>query len=406
MPWRSNLATFLGGRLFATIAFQIQSVAIGWQVYTATGEFLDLAWVGLVQFVPLMLVSPYAGTVADRYDRKTIVWVCSVVYAVGALALGVLSSSLESLGVWPIFVVLAVLGATRAFSAPATWALLPWLVPRDRLARAIPLSSTTFQIATVGGPALGGFLYALGDAVLAYQASAVSSGIAALCFLLSRPERPERPEVVESGLKRVLGGLRFLLRQRALLGAISLDLVAVLLGGAVALMPAFARDVLEVDATGLGFLRAAPAVGAALVALTLAVFPMKKRAGWWMFFGVALFGVATIVFGLSESFTLSLAALAVLGGADMISVVVRQSIIQLGTPDDLRGRVASLNMIFIGASNELGEFESGVTAHWLGSAVRAAVLGGVGTLMVTGLWAVMFPELRRVDSLESIPEGE
>lgn len=406
MSWRSNLATFLGGRLFATVAFQIQSVAIGWQIYTATGSFLDVAWVGLVQFVPLVLASPYAGTVADRYDRKAIVWICSLVYALGALSLAWLSASIESVGVWPIFLVLAVLGATRAFAAPATWALLPWLVPRDKLPRAIPLSSTTFQIATVGGPALGGFLYAWGDAELAYVASAVCSGVAAVSFLFLRPDRPERAEIVESGLSRVMGGLRFLLRQRALLGAISLDLVAVLLGGAVALMPAFARDVLMVDATGLGFLRAAPAVGAAIVALTLAVFPLKKRAGWWMFLGVALFGVATIVFALSESFTLSLAALAVLGGADMVSVVVRQSIIQLGTPDDLRGRVASLNMIFIGASNELGEFESGVTAHWLGSAVRAAVLGGVGTLIVTGLWTVFFPELRRVDSLEAIEEGE
>lgn len=397
-----NLATYLGGRLFGTVGIQIQSVAIGWQVYNATEDPLDLAWVGLAQFVPLVLFSPWAGTVADRHDRRHIVWICHSVYALGALALAGFSLAPARFGVTPVFGVLALLGATRAFAAPATWALLPWLVPREELTRAIPLSSTTFQVATIGGPALGGFLYALGDAELAYATSALCSAASAVLFMTLRPDVPERSPEVEPGWKRILGGLRFLRSQRALLGAISLDLVAVLLGGAVALMPIYARDILHVDEVGLGLLRAAPAAGAATVALALAFFPLQRRAGWWMFAGVAIFGVATVVFALSESFALSLGALAVLGAADMVSVVVRQSIIQLWTPDELRGRVASLNMIFIGASNELGEFESGVTAAWLGT-VRAAVLGGIGTLVVTGVWAAWFRELREIDELD--PEG-
>ncbi len=402
-----NLARFLAGRLLATVAFQIQSVAVGLQVYRATHDAMDLAWVGLVQFLPLLVFSPYAGTVADRHDRRRIVATTSGVFALGALALAalVLSPGADRLGVAPILGVLALLGATRAFSAPATWALLPWLVPRDQLPRAIPMSSAIYQLATIGGPALGGLLYALGGAELAYVASAVTSGGAAVLFLTLRPDRPPRAASAETGWQRVLGGLAFLRSQRALLGAISLDLAAVLLGGAVALMPIFAEDILQVDELGFGLLRAGPAIGAAAMALILARYPLRRRAGAWMFGGVAVFGLATIGFGLSERFALSVGLLVILGAADMISVVVRQSIIQLGTPDELRGRVASLNMMFIGASNELGEFESGLTTKWLGSAVRATVLGGVGTLIVTGLWAAWFGELRRVDSLDEVGEG-
>jgi MFS family permease len=291
------------------------------------------------------------------------------------------------------------LGATRAFAAPASSALLPALVKIERLPRAIALSSTTFQISTIGGPALGGLIYALGGPDTAYLTAASCLGLAAVSVALLETRLPPRPPTQESATARVLAGLRYVLSERVLLGAISLDLAAVLLGGAVALMPIFARDILHVGELGLGILRSAPAVGAALMAVLFSLYPMKRHAGRFMFSGVAIFGIATIVFGMSENFTLSLVALAVLGGADMMSVVVRQSLVQLRTPDEMRGRVSSVSYIFIGASNELGEFESGLTAAWLGT-VRAVVLGGVGTLVVTGLWATLFPTLRKADRLD------
>ena len=404
MP-RRELGLFLAARLLGTVGMQIQSVAIGWQVYARTRDPLSLAWVGLAQFVPLVLASPYAGTVVDRYDRQRIVAISHTVYAIGAAALVGLTLS-PGAQLWPVYAVLALLGATRAFAAPGTWALLPWLVPDDQLPRAIPLSSSTFQLATLAGPAVGGALIAWGDAELAYGASSLSNLACVLLVLLLRPNRPDRKHSPESGWRRVIGGLTYLRSQRALLGAISLDLFAVLLGGAVALMPIYAQDILEVGAAGFGLMRSAPAAGALAAALTLAIFPLRRRAGPAMFLGVAGFGVATCVFALSENFILTLAALAFLGASDMVSVVVRQSIVQLWTPDELRGRVASLNMIFIGGSNELGEFESGLTARWFG-AVRAALLGGIGTLVVTGLWAWWFPELRTLDSLDrdrSLPD--
>lgn len=393
-----ELALYLGSRLTGTMGVQIQSVAVGWQIYARTGDVLDLAWVGLAQFVPLALLSLWAGGVADRLDRKRILTSCRAIYALGSLGLAGLSL-LPELGTLPIYGVLALLGATRAFAAPAAWSLLPGLVSSARLPRAIAMSSTTFQIATIGGPTVGGLLYALGGPTTAYVSAAACELCAVLCLLAITRPLPSREAPGESGLPLLLSGLRYVWRQKIVLGAISLDLFAVLLGGAVALMPVYARDVLAVGETGLGMLRGAPAAGAALVAILLALRPITRRAGWWMFGAVALFGVATIVFGLSTSFPLSLCALAVLGGADMVSVVIRQSLIQLATPDAMRGRVASVSMIFIGASNELGEVESGAAAKLLGSAVRAVVLGGVGTLMVTGLWTALFPELRRAETV-------
>ncbi|MGE3633855.1 MAG: MFS transporter [Sandaracinaceae bacterium] len=395
---RINVASYLASRLCGNVGFQAQSVAVGWQVYTATNDPLDLGWVGLSIFVPMVLLSPYAGTLADRYDRRTILWICHALYAVGAAALTWLSVRGET-SVLGILLVLGFLGAVRAFAAPASWALLPWLVAPERLARAIPLSSTTFQIAMIGGPALGGFLYAAGGAPLAYGFAAAMNVLAAAFVIALRFAVPIRAAITETAWQRALGGLAFLRSRPALLGAISLDLVAVLLGGAVALMPVYAHDILHVDETGLGFLRAAPSVGAALVAVFLAIRPIERHAGRLMFVAVAVYGLATIVFAVSEDLAMSLVALAVLGAADMISVVIRQSIIQLRTPDELRGRVAALNLIFIGASNELGEFESGVTASLLGT-VRAALLGGIGTLIATGVWAAWFKELREIDSLE------
>ncbi|MEC7523333.1 MAG: MFS transporter [Myxococcota bacterium] len=393
-----NLVLYLGARLAGTVGIQVQSVAIAWEVYARTGEPLDLAWVGLAQFLPLALLSLWAGNLADRLDRRLILTVCRVTYALGSLALAWFALHPEH-GLWPIFSVLVLLGATRAFAAPAGWALLPWLVGQDRLPRAIAMSSTTFQLATIGGPMLGGLLVAAGGPAVAYGTAAGLEAIAALLVVLLRFTAPERKAPEEKGLALLFSGVRYVWRAKILLGAISLDLFAVLLGGAVALMPIYARDILEVGATGFGWLRAAPAAGAIAVALVLAYRPIGRHAGRWMFAGVAVFGLSTIVFGLSESFPLSLVALALLGAADMVSVVIRQSLVQIWTPDEMRGRVGSVSMIFIGASNELGEFESGVTAQWLG-AVRAVVLGGVGTLIVVALWLRLFPRLRDVDRLE------
>jgi len=397
-----DLAVYLGSRLAGTLGVSTQSVAIGWQIYSRTGDMLDLAWVGLAQFVPLALLSLFAGNVADRYDRKRILVLSRGLFGVGSLALAALSF-LPELGVTPVYGVLVFLGATRAFAAPASWALLPALVSPERLPRAIAMSSTTFQIATIAGPSLGGFIYALGGPVSAYVAAAAFELVAVALLAAIRRELPRHEAPAEKGMTLLLSGVRYVWREKILLGAISLDLFAVLLGGAVGLLPVFASDVLRVGETGFGMLRSAPAVGAALMAILLALRPISRRAGWWMLACVAIFGVATIVFGLSKSFALSLGALVVLGAADMVSVVIRQSIVQLSTPDEMRGRVSSVNMIFIGASNELGDFESGATAALFGEppvgAIRAVVVGGVGTLLVTGLWSALFPELRRAEAV-------
>lgn len=402
-PAKTDLPVYLASRVFGTTGIQIQSLAIGWEVYETTGSALDLGWVGLAQFLPLMLLSLPAGAVADRLNRKLILAICRIVYTLGALALAFASSTswapVAGASLLPTFLVLALLGATRAFSFPAASALLPALVTVDRLPRAIAMSSTTFQVATIGGPAVGGLIYAAFGAHAAYLTAAACLAVSGVCVFSLRTPMPKRAPTTEGPVTRVAHGLRYVFREKILLGAISLDLFAVLLGGAVALMPIFARDILDVGEMGLGMLRSAPAVGAAATAAFFAFFPMKRHAGRLMFSAVALFGGATVAFGLSESFALSLFSLAILGGADMVSVVIRQSLIQLRTPDEMRGRVSSVSYVFIGASNELGEFESGVTAAWLGT-VRAVVLGGVGTLLVTGLWATMFPDLRRADRLD------
>ncbi|MGF1468899.1 MAG: MFS transporter [Sandaracinaceae bacterium] len=406
---RRNLPLYLGARVAAATGIQIQSVAIGLQVYERTGSTLDLGNVGLAQFVPLALLSAYAGSFADRHDRRTILTACRVLYAVGSLALASLCFA-PGWGVGPIYVVLVVLGATRAFSWPASSALLPNVVSLAELPRAIALSSIAFQVATVSGPALSGILYAAAGPEGAYLASAVLEGTSAVLVFLLRPaprRGPVRP--TEPWPRQFLSGLRYVFREKIVLGALSLDLFAVLLGGAVALMPVYATDILGVGATGFGWLRAAPAVGAVVVAIFLASRPIRRRAGLYLFLGVGLFGLATIVFGLSRSFGLSLIALVILGGADMVSVVIRRSLIQLWTPDAMRGRVSAVDMVFVGASNELGEMESGYSARLLEvgvglekekAVVAAVVLGGVGTLMVTGLWAWAFPSLRRTDRLQ------
>lgn len=393
---KRNLGIFLASRIIDTVGQQIQSIAVGWQVWQITHDELMLGMVGLAQFVPLVLLALVGGSVADRFDRRRVVVITQIGYAAGALAL----VAATGLGVDPILLVLVGLGALRAFKWPASSALVPWLVARDRLPRAIALSASTFQIGMIAGPAIGGAIYLWAGPEAAYLTTFGCELVAAALTFVLDVRMPERAPVTENAWQRMLVGVRYLWRTKVILGAIGLDLFAVLFGGAVALMPIFADEILRVGAGGLGLLRAAPAAGALVVLGVLAFRPIKSRAGWWMLGGVALFGGATIVFGASESFPLSIAALVVAGAADAVSVVVRQSLIQLRTPDEMRGRVSAVSFVFIGASNELGELESGVTAKWLGT-VRATILGGVGALLVTGLWALVFPSLRDVDELSS-----
>ena len=394
-------------RFAATLAQLAMVIVIGWQVYDIARETMDvraaslrLGLIGVVQFVPLFALSMVAGWTADRLDRRWIARASVALELLCAVALAILaargSKSLEA-----IYVVAALLGVARAFAGPALGALAPNLVPRDMLPRAIALSSIAWQVGTVAGPALGGYLYAA-EADLPYIVSAVLFGIAlALLMAIPRVERQRIDEERAHPWKQMVDGLRYVRVNRLVLGAISLDLFAVLLGGATAMLPVFARDILHTGPEGLGHLRAAPAVGATLVALVFAFRPLKSNVGVKMLAAVGLFGVATIVFGLSKSMTLSLAALFVLGAADMLSVYVRQSLIQLYTPDAMRGRVAAVSTLFISASNELGEAESGFLAAVVGPVI-AVVGGGIGAILVVLAWARIFPELRRARNFETV----
>ncbi|MGD8320600.1 MAG: MFS transporter [Gemmatimonadota bacterium] len=394
---------FLVTRAFGVLGTVAQSVTMGWQVYDLARASHDVAesalyvgLLGLATFIPLFVLALPAGVVTDRYARKSVLIACFAAEAACAAVL-VATAVAGLLSVKVLIAIAFAFGVARAFRAPAGVALGPMLVPRDLLPRAIAWSSLAFQIGTITGPALAGF-------VVGRWSSAHSYGVSLALYLLpvvglnfiARPTTPEAKTT--SRLEQVREGLSYIWNNKVVFGAISLDLFAVLLGGATALLPVFARDILHVGPEGFGLLRSAPAVGAALVALVLASRPIYKRAGTAMFTGVAIFGLATIVFGVSRSFGLSLGALATLGGADMVSVYVRQTLIQIVTPDAMRGRVASVSFLFIGASNELGEFESGVTARLFGP-VLAAILGGVASLFVTGLWARLFPALRNVDRL-------
>ncbi|MBI1405445.1 MAG: MFS transporter [Caulobacter sp.] len=397
-----DFVLFWFSRWTAVLGVQIQSVALGWHVYDLARRTMPVneaafmvSMIGLVSFVPVLLLALPAGETADRHNRRGILLFCYAAEIAIAGTLAVIAFlNRETI---PILLGAAVLfGAARAFFAPANTALGPMLVPRALLPRAIAWNSLAWQTASVIGPAIGGVLIAVSLSA-PYAASFVLYAIAGLCILLVR--KNAQPEV-QPGSRWTLmkQGLSYVWNNKIVFGAISLDLAAVILGGATALLPVFARDVLHVEAWGFGILRAAPAVGAASVAIYLAANPIRARAGLIMFASVALFGAGTIVFGLSNIFWLSVVALAVLGGADMVSVYVRQTLIQLATPDNMRGRVATVSSLFIGASNELGEFESGVVARFLGP-VGAAVFGGIGALAVTGLWAWMFPTLRKADRL-------
>jgi MFS family permease len=352
----------------------------------------------LAQFLPVITLALVAGHVADRFDRRRILVLCFTVQVVCSILLFGLSRG-GVREVWPIYGVLMLFGAARAFSAPASQSLLPTLVPLNLLGKAFAVNSATFQAATIAGPALGGLVYALG----ASAAFAVAGALAALSILATiriRP-RPAPPERRGISWESLVAGIRFIRARKEILGAISLDLFAVLFGGATALLPVYARDILAIGPLGLGALRSAPAAGATVVGLILAHRSLGRRTGRTMFAGVVTFGLATSLFGLSTNFFLSLFALAILGAADMVSVFVRQNLVQRTTPDGMRGRVNAVNFVFIGASNELGEMESGLTAAWLGT-VEAVVLGGVGTLLVVGIWLWRFPQLARVDRLEDI----
>jgi MFS family permease len=389
-------------RVVVIVGAEAQALAVAWQVYQITHRAIDLGYTGLMLFLPGLLFILPAGHVADRFDRRHVILVC---YTLQAFCSAVLFrfawTGIEQ--VWPIFALLFVIGTGRAFSGPASSALVPHLVPQEHFVNAITWGSAIFQIANIAGPALGGILFTLPlhdrlhGASLVYLFS-LGTVIWFLALVGSLQVRPGRMEHRAISKDVILAGFRYVASTQVLLGSISLDLFAVLLGGAVALLPIFAQEILHAGPRGLGLLRAAPALGALAVSLWLMVKPIRKRAGAKMLICVAIFGAATVVFGLSKRLPLSLAALFVVGASDMVSVVIRASVLQLATPAEMRGRVSAVNSLFIGASNELGEFESGLTAQWWG-AVRAVVFGGIGSLVITGLWAAFFPSLRRADAL-------
>ncbi len=389
----TNFSFFLIARFCATLAVQMQGVAVGWQVYSISGNPLDLGLIGLAQFLPFSILVLVAGQIADRADRRLILFLC---YAVECLC-GILLLNFTLTGqqaVWPVFAVMALYGSARAFMMPTSQAIMPNLVPTESFANAVALSSSSFQIATLTGPTLGGLIYLFGAEVVYFTVAILllSSLVLMLFVNVERRAASDHPATWRTFLE----GLRFVWGKPIVLGAISLDLFAVLFGGATALLPAVASDILHVGPTELGLLRTAPGLGAALTAMTLAFFPISRRVGRWMFDGVALFGVATILFGLSENLYLSLAALALLGVGDMVSVFIRQMLVQLETPDAIRGRVSAVNSVFIGASNELGEFESGLAAAWLGVA-PSIIAGGIATLLIVLFWTRGFTALRSMD---------
>jgi MFS family permease len=391
---------FVSARFLATVASQVQSVAIGWQIYSITHSTFALGLVGLCQFGPMFLLTLPAGDISDRFDQRRILSLTQAMQGVcGGLFL--VLSLFQPHSVWPYYAILVLFGCARGFYGPSAQSLLPFLVPPEKLPRSIALSSSVFTTAVIAGPALGGFLYALGPAATYAVCIAGFLGSSILTASLGGRRRPAHVDTGASRLERVAEGIRFVRRRPVVLGAISLDLFAVLLGGATALLPVYARDILHVGPIGLGVLRSGPAVGAALMAFSLARWPIQRHTGIVMFAAVAAFGIATIVFGVSHSFYISLGALAVLGASDMISVFVRSALIQYATPDEMRGRVSAVSMLFIGASNELGEFESGITATWFGT-IPAVVIGGIGTLAVVGIWMALFPPLRDVDKLTDV----
>jgi MFS family permease len=409
VAWQSrDFRFYSAARVIGIMGAEAQAVGVAWQVYELTHSALALGYTGLALFLPgLFFVLP-AGHVADRYDRRTVIITCYTLQAVAtALLLWLTLHGLRN--VWVVYGILFLIGTGRCFSGPAASALVPTLVPKEHFVNAVTWGATIYQIANATGPMVGGLLFTVSLVkIFGGRFAALNGAPLVYCFTLfgllsfigfmSVVKPRGAGEKKAFTFETMIAGLKYVASTRLLLGSISLDLFAVLLGGAVSLMPIFASDVLHSGANGLGLLRAMPSMGALVVSMLLLVVPIKRRAGRTMLTCVGIFGAATVVFGLSRNIWLSCAALVVIGASDMTSVVVRSSILQLATPNEMRGRVSSVNWLFIGASNELGEYESGLTAHWWG-AVRAVVIGGVASMTVTGLWTVFFPALRRADKL-------
>jgi MFS family permease len=395
----ATFRSFIIIRAADELASQMLNVCVGWYVYAAANDPLTLAYVGLAQFLPNLGLSLIGGHAADRFDKRQVIGLSLLAQGLCLAAFSVWSIAAPP-AAGPVYLLLLIVGSARAFFSPAISAMLPHVVGEEELPHAVAVTSSIFQVCTIAGPAVGGLVYAVSGPA----AFAVAAGFYGLAIMQAYGLRAERPRASSQRGKKsdcsVLAGIRFVRESRLLFALISLDLFAVLLGGVTALLPIYAKDILAVGPVGLGCLRCAPGVGAAIVGLVLARRTIKRGAGRMMLFGVAGFGLATVVFGLSSNFWLSLFALAAVGGFDMVSMVVRQTMMQLATPNSMRGRVSAVNGIFIGASSELGEFESGLAAALLG-AVPAAVLGGLGTLAVLALWAIFFPELRRSDSLSA-----
>jgi MFS family permease len=386
-------------RFLIVSAVEMQAVAVGWQVYEITKRPLDLGYVGLAQFLPAILLFPISGHASDRFERAKVLSACYAGYAV-CFALLLTLAQRKTPSITAIYVVLVLIGIVRSFNSTASRSILPQLVPQEHFPNAVAWNASIFQAATILGPSFGGIVYAAFHGPSAVYLIAMVTAIGAtISSFRIKPEVKARPREPMT-LKTVFAGLHYIWEKKLILGAISLDLFAVLLGGAVALLPVYAREILHTGPWGLGLLRTAPGVGAALMAVLLAHRPLRGRSGITLLWAVAGFGIFTILFGISHSLTLSLIALLLLGASDMISVIIRATLTQLATPDEMRGRVTAVDMIFIGTSNEFGQFESGVTAQWFGT-VPAVVLGGVGTLIVIALWAWLFPELRNAGDLHT-----
>jgi MFS family permease len=394
-------AKFWVSRILSSTSFQMLSVAIGWQMYELTQDAFSLGMVGLAQFIPMLLLTLFVGQIADRYDRRRIVYLSLVIEALTAVFL-LIGSINGWLGREEILLAAALIGACRAFEGPTANALLPQIVSRYVLPRAVSMSTTAIQTALILGPSIGGLLLGFG-ASLVYFVAAVALMLSALFTYIVKVKQVKNRKGATVSLRSFFSGLEYVRSKPIIFGAISLDLFVVLLGGATALMPIFAQDILQTGPWGLGLLRAAPAVGAIIVSAVLAFYPLEKSVGKTLFGAIAVYGVATMVFALSSNLALSLLALMVIGGSDVISMVIRSSLVQLQTPDELRGRVNAVNSLFTGTSFQLGEFESGVLAGFVG-AVPAVLIGGIGSILVAGLWMVMFPSIRKLESLTKMEE--
>jgi MFS family permease len=388
-------------RLFVVVAMEMQSVAVGWQLYEITRKPLALGLAGLAQFLPGVILFLVSGHTADRVDRRKLLTVCYAGYA-ACSGLLLFETYFRGSSVSVIYFVLVLVGIVRSFSGPPSRAILPQLVREEHFSNAVAWNATVYQAATLLGPALGGIVYAFSRGPSPVYALAVVSSAVATMMTLRMKTRSKVPPKEDIALHTVVAGLRYIYHHKLILGSISLDLFAVLFGGAVALLPVYAREILITGPWGLGLLRSAPAVGAVTMALLLAYRPLRGGVGVTLFACVAGFGVFTVLFGISRNLWLSLIALLFVGAFDMVSIIIRNTLIQVETPDPMRGRVNAVEMIFIGASNELGEFESGLTAQWFGI-VPAVVLGGIGSLLVTALWAYAFPDLRNADRIIKTP---